>query len=86
MLDYLSCLFDSGSEYRIIGCHRSAISAHHEYVDNKPVGQHPHVCALLQGVVNQRPPQPSYVFIWDTQTVLDFVKCQWSGCFLSNMF
>ena len=52
VLDYLSYWFDSGFEYRIIGCHRSAISAYHEHVDNKPVGQHPHVCALLKGMFN----------------------------------
>ena len=34
VLDYLSYLFDSGYEYRTIGCHRSAISSYHEYVDN----------------------------------------------------
>ena len=62
----------------------SAISAYYEYVDNKPVGQRPHVCALLKGVFNKRPPQPRYVFIWEIQTVLDFVKCQWSGCNLSD--
>ena len=60
------------------------ISTYHGYVDNKPVGQHSHVCALLKGVFNKRPPQPICVFIWDIQTVLDFVKCQWSGCDLSD--
>ena len=58
VLDYLSYLFDSGFEYRTIGCHRSAISAYHEYVDKKSVRQYPHVCLLLKGVFNQRPPQP----------------------------
>ena len=58
MLDYLSYLFDSSYEYRAIGCFRSTISAYREYVDSKPVGQHPHVYALLKGVFNQRPPQP----------------------------
>ena len=38
----------------------------------------------LKGVFNQRPPQPRYVFIWDIQTVLDFVKCQRSGCDLPD--
>ena len=80
VLDYLSYLFNLGYEYRTIGCHRSTISAYHEYVDNKPVRQHSHVCALLKGVFNERPPQPRYVFIWDIQTVLDFVKCHWSRC------
>ena len=69
MLDYLSYLFDSCFDYRAIGCRRSAISVYHEYVDNKPVGQHPHVFALLKKVFNQRPSQPRYVFIWDIQTV-----------------
>ena len=31
-------------------------------------------------VLSERPPQPRYVFIWDIQTVLDFVKCQLSRC------
>ena len=84
MLDYLSYLFALGYEYRTVDCHWSAISAYHKCVDKKPVGQHPHVCALLKGVLNERPPQPRYLFIWDTQTVLDFVKCQWSGFDLSD--
>ena len=80
VLDYLGYLFHLGYENRTVCCHRSEISAYYEYVDNKKVGQHPHVCALLKGVFNERPPQPRYVFIWDIQTVLDFVKYQWSGC------
>ena len=80
MLDYLGYLFHLGYENRTVGCHKSEISAYYEYVDNKKVGQHQHVCALLKGVFNERPPQPRYVFIWDIQTVLDFVKYQWSGC------
>ena len=84
VLDYLSYLFDSGFEYRTTGCHRSAISAYHEYADNKPIGQHPHVCALLKWVSNQPPPQPRYVFICDIQTVLDFANCQRSECDLSD--
>ena len=84
MLNYLSYLFDAGFEYRTIGCQMSAISAHHEYADSKPVGQHPHVCALLKVVFNQRSSQPRYVFIWGIQTILDFVKFQWSRCDLSD--
>ena len=76
LLNYLSYLFDLGYEYRTVSYHRSKISAYHEYVDNKPVGQHPHVCVLLKWVLNQRPPQPRYVLIWYIQIVLDFVKCQ----------
>ena len=50
----------------------------------KPPDSDTSIRALLKGVFNQRPPQPRYVFILDIQTVLDFVKCQWSGCDLSD--
>ena len=43
LLEYLAFLFEKGYEYRTIGCHRSAISDFHDYVDGKPVGQHPEV-------------------------------------------
>ena len=48
-VNHLSFLFDAGLEYRTIGCHRTAISAYHDYIDGKPVGQHPKVCALTKG-------------------------------------
>ena len=80
----LSYLLDLVYVYITTGCHSSTISAYHEYVANKPVGQHPHVCALLKRVFNQHPPQPRFVFIWDIQTILDFAKCQWSGCDISD--
>ena len=35
-------------------------------------------------MLNQPRSQPRYEFIWDIRTVLDFVKCQWSGCDLSD--
>ena len=47
ILDYLAFLFEKGYEYRTIGCHRSSISAFHDYVDGKSVGQHPEVCGFL---------------------------------------
>ena len=76
-LDYLSYLFDLGYEYRAAGFHMYATTAYHEYVDNKPVGQHPHVCALLKEVFNERSPQSRYILILNVQTILDFVKSQW---------
>ena len=76
---YLSYLFDSGFEYRKIGCHRSAIFAYHECINKKIAGQHPHVFTLLKVTFDQRPPQPRCVFIWDIQTVLGFIKSQFSG-------
>ena len=36
-LDNLAFLFEKGYEYRTNRCHRSAISALHDYVDGKPV-------------------------------------------------
>ena len=43
ILDYLIFLFEKGYKYRTIACHMSAISASHDYVDGKPVRQHPEV-------------------------------------------
>ena len=63
ILDYLAFLFEKSYEYRTIGCNRSAISAFHDYVDRKHVGQHPEVCALVSGIFNNRPPQPRYMFV-----------------------
>ena len=74
VLNYLSELFDQGLQYRTINSHRSAISAYHTKLEGKPIGQHPHVCALLMGVFNQRPPQPRYTFVWDVETVLRYLK------------
>ena len=55
-VNHLSFLFDARLEYRTIGCHRSAISAYHEYIDGKPGGQHPKVCVLLKGMFNKSTP------------------------------
>ena len=54
--------------------HRSAISAYHEKVDDMPVGQHPLVTSLMAEIFNYRPPQPRYVFVWDVQVILNFIK------------
>ena len=74
MLNYLSTLFEKGLQYRTINSHSSVISAYHDYIDGKPVGKHPAVCALLTGVFNQRPPQPRYTFVWDVEIVLVYLK------------
>ena len=67
-------MFDSGYEYRTLCTHRSAISALHNNIEGRPVGEHPQVSSLITGVFNNRPPQPKYNFIWDVQLVLDYVK------------
>ena len=31
----------------------------------------------MKGIFNARPPQPQYTFIWDLQTVLNFIEENW---------
>ena len=38
------------------------------------IGNHPTVSVLMSGIFNKRPPQPKYPFIWDVETVLDFLR------------
>ena len=58
ILDYLTDLYKQGLQYRTINNHRSAISAFHEQIQGKPVGEHPRVCDLFARIFNSRPPQP----------------------------
>ena len=77
ILDYLTDLYKQGLQYRTINNHRSAISAFHEHIQGRPVGEHPRVCALLAGIFNRRHPQPKYCFIWNVQTVTEFIRNGW---------
>ena len=78
VLEYLSSLFyHEKLLYKTIGLHRSVISAYHVYDDDKPIGQHPLVCPLLSGIFNSHPPQLKYLFVWDVQEVLNFIKSTW---------
>lgn len=80
VLEYLRQLFNNKNlEYCIIGVHRSALSAYHTYVDDKPVGQHPLVCSLISEIFNLLPPQPKYMFVWDVQVVLNYIKSKWGS-------
>ena len=38
------------------------------------MGQHPIVCRLLQGMFNERPPQPRYQYVWDVGDIVEFLK------------
>ena len=76
-LDYLTSFFKEGLEYITIGVHRSSISAYHEKGDDMPVGQHALVTSLMAGIFNSRLPQPRYIFAWDAQVVLNFIKKYW---------
>ena len=78
ILNHLSTLFEKGLQYQNINSHRYAISAYHNNVDGKPVGNHPRLCPLLTGVFNQRPPQSGYTIVWDVEVVLFYLKTNMS--------
>ena len=77
VLDFLGERFNTGYEYRTIISHRSAISSYHQTIDGKGVGSIDKVCKILSVVFNLRPPQPNYNFIWNVQTVLEYIKVNW---------
>ena len=74
VLDFLAQLFEKKFEYSTINTYRSALSAYHDKVDNQPVGKHPKVCNLMTGVFNRNLLKPRYVFIWDIEQVLTFIR------------
>ena len=74
ILNFLAFLYEKGYEYSSINSHRSAISAYHVHIDNNPIGQHPRVCTLMTGIFNNRPPKPRYTFVWDIETVLNYLS------------
>ena len=61
-------------EYFTINTYRSALSAYHDKEDNQPVGKHSKVYNLMAGVFNRNPPKLRYVFIWDIEQVLTFIR------------
>ena len=69
IVNYLSTLFDEGLQYQTVNAHRSAISAYHNFINGKPIGKRPKICALLTGISNERAPQPRYIFIWNVDVV-----------------
>ena len=73
-MNFLAFLYEKGYEYSSINSHRSAISAYHVHIDNNPIGQHPRVCTLMTGIFNNRPPKPRYTFVWDIETVLNYLS------------
>ena len=77
ILEFLSQLFQNGLHYRTINNYRSAMPAFHDHIRGKPVGERPRICSLVAGVFNSKPPQPRYCFIWNVQTVIDFIESEW---------
>ena len=55
------------------------LSAFHDYVDGKLVGQHPEVCTLVSVIFNNRPPQPRYMFAWSKESVINYIKTKWKN-------
>ena len=74
VINFLAGLFEEGYEYSSICSYRSAISAFHEKVEGRNVGEHPEISSLVTGIFNERPPQPRYTFIWDVQTVINYIQ------------
>ena len=63
ILDYFTDLNKQRLQYRTINNYRSAISAFHEQIQEKPLGENLRLCALLAGIFKSRHPQPKYCFI-----------------------
>ena len=74
ILDFLAELYEDGLAHNTIAGYRSAISAFHEPIEGQKVGDHPRVSALMTGIFNLRPPAPKYLFIWDVEKVLNYIK------------
>ena len=74
VLDFLAELFETGLQYSTIGNYRSAISAFHDPINGRAVGSHPRISSLMTGVFNKIPPIPKQPFIWDVETVLDYLR------------
>ena len=76
-MNFLSCLYIEGKEYRTINCARSMLSSTLLPIDNFPVGKHPMVTRLLKGVFNLRPPVKILFPTWSVKQVLVTLR-NWS--------
>ena len=73
ILDFLTDCFHGGCQYNTIAGLRSAISAHHDPIEDITTGSNPRVSALLSGIYNNRSPQPKYTLIRDVKRVTEFL-------------
>ena len=73
ILDFLTDCFHGGCQYNTIAGLRSAISAHHDPIEDITTGSNPRVSALLSGIYNNKSPQPNYTFIWGLKQVIEFL-------------
>ena len=74
IVEFLTSEFQAGFQYSTINSIRSALSATLPPIDGTPVGQHPLVSRLLQGIFNRRPPLPKYNSTWDVNTVIIYIR------------
>ena len=74
VLNFLTAQFQEGKQYSTLNSYRSALSATLPQIDGKPVGQHPMVVRLLQGMFNERPPAPRYQEVWDVGLVVKHIQ------------
>ena len=66
--------YEKGYEYSSINSHRSVISVCHVHIDNNPIRQHLRVCTLMTGIFNNHPSKPRHTFVWDIETVLNYLS------------
>ena len=76
VLEFLTAQFKSGLQYSTLNSYRSSLSATIPPIEGSPVGQHPLVVRLMQGIFNSRPPQPKYSEIWEVSLVLDHIRSE----------
>ena len=76
VLDFLTEQFHEGKQYTMLNSYRSALSATLHYIDGRPVGQHPIVRRLLQGMFNEHPPAPRYDQVWDVSLVVQHFQTE----------
>ena len=72
--EFPSSLFHKGLQYRTIAGYRSMLSSVLPPVNNIPVGQHPHIVRLIEGIFNSRPPTTKLLPEWEFPLVLDLLK------------
>ena len=76
VLDFLTDHYRRGLQYSTLNSYRSSLSSTIPPIDGSPVGQHPLVTRLMQGIFNSRPPEPRYSHIWEVSKVLNYIQEQ----------
>ena len=61
--NFFAGLFVARASYRAVNVARNALSAYHPHTEGKPVGNHPEVCRLVKGVLEQRPASSSIAIL-----------------------